>query len=126
MHDVAAVTQDTVDTATSCSARRGKKLAPTTTIELRRSTRSNKYDGFHVPQPSDRRPYKSKVKPRVVPAAQYSTAATQDTKDDSGDIPPSTPVPMMQEIGVQLCAIPEAKLSVEALNKPLEGPSSSA
>lgn len=103
---------------------RGKKIAPTSSIELCRSTRSNKYDGFHVPQPTDRRPYKSKVKPRVIPGAQATSATTQVTEDGDTAVPPPTHVPVMQVIGVQLCAVPEVELSDEALNRPLDGPSS--
>lgn len=112
--------------ASNSSSSRGKKLAPITTTKLRRSTRANKYDGFHVPQPSDRRPYRSKVKPRVIPAAKASTTVIQGSEEEAGVVPPPTPVPVMQAVGVQLCAIPEAELSAKVLNKPPDGPSSSA
>ena len=46
--------------------RRCKFQVPLVTTEVRRSTRSTRYDGFRVPQISDVRAPLSKVKPRQV------------------------------------------------------------
>lgn len=39
--------------------------------QLRRSTRSTRYDGFRIPQPTDVKPTASKVKARIMPAMCY-------------------------------------------------------
>ena len=48
----------------SSAARRSRKFVPHVTSQVRRSTRSTRYDGFKVPNISDTKTYKSKVKPR--------------------------------------------------------------
>lgn len=112
------------------TARRGKMQVPVDTTTLRRSLRANKYDGFRVQQPTDTRSYKSKVKPRVVPTAQSSSSTHAIAPALIGPttaeaIPPPTPIPVIQAVGVQLCAIPEEELTMETLTAPKEtGPSS--
>ena len=52
------------------------------TVMLRRSARSNKYDGFKVPPMSDKKLVMSKVKPRKVPDVQCSSSATLPCASD--------------------------------------------
>lgn len=92
--------------------RRPKAVAPISTTEVRRSTRSNKYNGFRVTQPSDTRTASSKVKPRITPSAG-SSSNTEDRVSD--EIPPPTPIPVLQAIGVNRCVVPAEELSEEAL-----------
>lgn len=105
--------------------RKGKAQAPTDCSQLRRSSRSNKYDGFKVHQPTDSRTHKSKVKPRVVPSALKINEAQGETAD-SDEIPPPTTISVMQAVGVQLCAVPEEELTEEALNMEIEEQTPSA
>jgi hypothetical protein len=63
-----------IDTAHKITKPKRKPSRPIRRIpiddaNLRRSKRSNKYDGFKVNQPSDRRTVKSEVIPRTVPTA---------------------------------------------------------
>ena len=110
--------------------RKGKMSVPIDTANLRRSNRSTKYDGFRVPQPSDSRQQKSKVKPRLIPSA--ATAASQHTSAEQASdaqelaVPPPTPIATMQAVGTQLCAIPAEELSDAALTKGPEDSTSSA
>lgn len=91
--------------------RRTKALAPVITTEVRRSSRTNKYNGFRVPSLADTSPTSSKVKPRMTPSAGLSSAP--DNLSD--EIPPPTPLHIIQEIGVNRCAIPREELTDEAL-----------
>ena len=99
-------------------------LAQTDTATLRRSTRNNKYDGFRVTLTSDSRQTKSRVKPGVIPSALEatedtpvdSTAAAVPGVDEDDSIPPPTPIPTMQAIGVNLCAVPVEELTTSVLS----------
>lgn len=108
--------------------RKGKGPAPIDTASLRRSTRSNKYDGFCINLNQDARPTKSKVKPQVLPSAVACEANSeeQDSVMQESAIPPPTTITTMQNIGTQLCAIPAKELSIEALTKEEDGPASSS
>lgn len=100
--------------------------APVNSANLRRSARANKYDGFRVTQPSDNRPRKSKVKPRVIPSAPGSSSSmAQNVASPEDEVPPPTPITDMQVEGIQLCAIPEEELTTEALHAVEAGPSTS-
>mgnify|MGYP000941535423 CR=1 FL=1 len=90
--------------------RKGKSVVPECAIALRRSARTNKYDGFKVHQVFDSKKKTSKVKPRVVP-----TTLTIREVDDVEKIPPPTPVRVIQQISAVLCAIPTEELTGEAL-----------
>ena len=131
------VAADAVDTMTSIiepqastallppsRARKGKDPAPIDTSSLRRSTRSTKYDGFRVKVHDESRPSKSKVKPRVVPT-MLPRGAASDSKEPEFELPPPTPIPTMQNIGTQLCAIPAEELNEDMLTAG-EGGASSA
>ena len=95
--------------------RRTKIQPPVVTTEVRRSTRSTRFDGFRVPQISDVRAPLSKVKPRQVPlaAASSSTAAAPQA-------PPPTPLHIMQDIGINRCAVPPSELTDDALLAPVD------
>ena len=90
--------------------KRSKNKAPVSIASVHRSSRSNKYDGFKVHQVSDSKAKTSKVKPRVVPSA-----LTIREVDDVEQIPPPTPVRVIQQISAVLCAIPTEELTDEAL-----------
>lgn len=85
--------------------RRSKAHAPLLSTEVRRSTRSTRYDGFRVPSLSETRTTVSKVKPRLIPSVAQSSSS------GGTEIPPPTPIPTMQDIGVHRCAIPPQELS---------------
>lgn len=93
------------------------------TSQLRRSTRSTRYDGFRVPQPTDAKPTVSKVKPRSVTTVTVKSLATAPHKslqlsDDavsSSVMPPPTTIETIQCIGTRLCGIPASDLSPEEL-----------
>ena len=113
-------------TATTLKQRKGKMLAPVDTATLRRSNRTNKYDGFQVSATSETRLVKSKVKPRVVPAAltisedansAATTPAVPNTNDALPDVPTPTPISTLQAIGTDLCAVPAEELTASALSK---------
>ena len=92
-------------------SRRARAAAPISTSEVRRSLRSNKYDGLKVPPLSDIRKNISKVKPRVIPSVGTSSSASSA----AGGIPPPTPIATLQDIGVNRCAITAAALSDKVL-----------
>ena len=80
-----------VTVASVCnSSRKGKSVVPECYVSLRRSTRSNKYDGFKVPPLTDSKIKSSKVKPRHVPSA----LTISDTPVEQ--IPPATPIEVIQ------------------------------
>ena len=95
---------------------------------LRRNTHSNKYDGFKAPLVDDNKPYKSKVKQRVIPSAPGSSSApTQNVILISEEaVPPPSPIPAMQDEGINMCAIPEEELSTDAPLAEDSGPSSTS
>lgn len=112
---------------------KGKASAPIDNSNLHRSTRNNKYDGFKIHQPTDSRSFKSKVKNKEVPSALKSITPGSSAESEASEatietqIPPPTPIPTMQAVGVQLCAILEDELTEEALAmEPGVAPSSSA
>lgn len=85
---------------------KGKKKKAQVVIdpaELRRSTRTNRYDGFKPPSMNEGRQVKSKVKPRNI-------ATTPDVKTSTSaipaDVPPPTPITTIQQIGTIKCGIP--------------------
>ena len=103
----------------------GKAPAPESSVNLRRSTRKNKYDGFKVPSLLETKNRASKVKPWVVPSA--ATPITITELCDEAKLPPPTPIPVIQQIGNVMRGISAAELSEEKLLACKDaGPSSDA
>ena len=98
--------------------RKGKSQAPIDTATLRRSNRSNKYDGFRTNLLTESRTTKSKVKPHLLPSALPSAKEMEENTVNTADetVPPPTPVSTMQNIGTHLCAIPADELTDEILS----------
>jgi hypothetical protein len=102
-------------------ARSARKNEVQITTAVRRSPRNNIYNGFKVDTPSDVRKRKSKVLCRVTPSVS-STPFTASPgaaamKDDVPPVPPPTPIPILQKIGVKICAIPPEDLTEDKLQK---------
>lgn len=94
--------------------RRPKASAPFTTTEVRRNTRTNKYNGFHINQNFDSRTVTSKVLPRIIPS-MGSSSTVRDLGPEHNVIPPPTPIPVLQAIGTNQCVVPASELTKEAL-----------
>jgi hypothetical protein len=94
---------------------------PESTLQVRRSPRTNKYDGFKPRNDSDTKTVKSKVKPRKDPSKQKATADTPAAPSNSA----VTPIPVLQSIGINLCGIPPTEVSSQKLLSPLQEGSSS-
>jgi len=90
--------------------RRSKYQVPLVTTEVRRSTRSTRYDGFRVPQITEVRAPASKVKPRVISSVVPSSSAPVVDPP-----PPPIPLCLMQDIGINRCAVPPQELTEAAL-----------
>ena len=97
------------------SSHRGKVLAPECEVSLRRSARSNKYDGFRVHALADTKKKVSKVKARHTLAAPSSVIIMELDNTDTPDIPPPTPIQVIQQVGVLQCAVPAEELTEAAL-----------
>ena len=104
---------------------------PRVTSEVRRSTRSTRYDGFKCSTVTDSKPYKSKVKARRVP----DLAKTEVLEDMvEADAQPSsdatlldTPVRVLQHIAINLCGVPPAEVTeANLLASPQEDEESSS
>lgn len=96
----------------TATCNRGKQLMPLDTTQVRRSTLSNKYDGFKVSQPKDIRVTKSKVKPRIKPSV--SLPVTGSSEDNVTNLMQDTPVPVLQPMG-GICGVPTQDLSPKKL-----------
>jgi hypothetical protein len=102
---------------------KGKEIAsqvPECTSQVRRSTRSNKYDGFNHKNLSEARTVKSKVKPRKVPSVKPKINKSKKTTSTAtllldSDVLKDTPIPVMQSIGINLCGVPPEELSDDKL-----------
>lgn len=101
--------------------RRARAPAPISTVEVRRSNRSNKYNGFKVNQVIETRTTTSKVKPRLVPSIGSSSSAIEP----NSEVVPHTPVHVLQSIGINRCAVPAAELTEDILTA-APAPSSAA
>lgn len=95
--------------------------APTCTNQVRRSSRKNKYDGFKTKMITYARVVKSKVEPRKVPTMPVLAVDGHIVPDVPGlqnegeNVPPPTPISIIQCIGVNLCGIPAEELSPKKL-----------
>lgn len=123
-----SISDDTSSDSTALSAdlvRKDRKKKPVVVDEstLRRSTRSNKYDGFKAPSMADGRSTKSKVKQRQVPEAPNLSTTTSAAQSS---MPPPTPIPMLQMIGTIKCGVPATELSEDNLMADQESSTSSS
>mgnify|MGYP005829679009 CR=1 FL=1 len=87
---------------------------PLDTTAVRRSTRSNKYDGFKVNQANDIKQTRSRVRSRVMPSVQAISMAAAPTQVASVPCPPPTSIEEIQQVGGR-CGIAPEDLSVEKL-----------
>ena len=96
---------------------------------MRRSSRSNKYDGFKVPAITDNSTKTSKVKPRIIPNVVSAVVISEITEDqiEEGERPPLMTVDQIQNIAVQKCVGPLEEVTEEVLMEDKgAGPSSSS
>ena len=87
---------------------------PLDTTAVRRSTRSNKYDGFKVNHVSDTKQTRSRVKARVVPSVSAISMAAAPAEVVTGSCPPPTSIEEIQQVGDR-CGIAPEDLSAEKL-----------
>ena len=92
--------------------RNGK--APLDTTAVRRSTRSNKYDGFKVHQITDVKQNRSRVKARVTPTVRAISMAVAPIQALPEECPPPTPIRDLQQVGIH-CGIAPDDLSEDKL-----------
>jgi hypothetical protein len=121
------VTEEQVDSNVPVGQKRNKALleVPESTMQVRRSPRTNKYDGFKPRNDSNTKTVKSKVKPRKNPTIQRATADASATATTSTTVPADTPIPVLQAVGINLCGIPPDKVSPKKLLSSLQEESSS-
>ena len=127
--DLALTGSDLVPGASSAGVskgKRGKNKAPISVMQVRRSNRSNKYDGFKVPLISDSKAKTSKVKPRVIPNMASAVVITELSDDHDAEVPPPLSIHEIQQIGSTRCAIPPEELTEEVLLADQEGGPSNA
>ena len=89
-------------------------LVPLDTTAVRRSTRSNKYDGFKVNQITDSKRSKSRVKPRGTPFISAVSLAVAPVQVAVDACPPPTSVEELQQM-CNRCGIAPDALSSEKL-----------
>jgi hypothetical protein len=101
---------------------KGVLQVPDCTTQVRRSSRCNKYNGSKPKIISDTKAAKSKVKPRKIPSVTLPVThiIPQDEAEPQGNIsrtqvPPATPVHVLQAIGINLCGVPPEELSPNEL-----------
>ena len=105
------------------------EVAPVNSIQLRRSARSTKYDGFKVHAITDAGKQTSKVKPKHAPSI---TSRSSNTRPRAGlrvavgssvePPPPHTPIRTIQRVGSTICGIPLDELSEEKLRMARDKP----
>ena len=97
--------------------KRGKNKAPLSVTSVRRSARSNKYDGFKVPPLTDSRTKISKVKPRVIPNAVSAVVISEitDEQPEDGELPPPMTIEQIQHIAIQQCVVPPEEVTEDLL-----------
>jgi len=89
-------------------------LVPLDTTTVRRSNRSNKYDGFKINHDTDTKRSKSRVKPREIPFVNVVSLAAAPVQVPNAACPPPTPIEDLQWMGSNCGIAPEA-LSREKL-----------
>jgi hypothetical protein len=91
------------------------------TTQVRRSARCNKYDGFKPKNLSEAKAAKSKVKPRKNPLLTVSVLEEEEIAKENtlalvnSSSTDATPIPVLQSIGINLCAVPPEELSPKKL-----------
>ena len=76
---------------------------PLDTTAVRRSSRSNKYDGFKICNASEVKPSRSRVKARIVPTVNAVSTATAPAVT----CPPPTSIHELQQVGDRCGIVPE-------------------
>jgi hypothetical protein len=104
---------------------------PECTSQVRRSSRCNKYDGFNHKNLSEARASKSKVKQRKVPAVQQKIQKPKKlpknvTLQKDSSVTDSTPIPVLQAIGIDLCGVPPEELEEGRLLAPISADQNTA
>jgi hypothetical protein len=120
-------TEDEAESSAAAATRKRRRQVQVSVENLRRSPRSNKYQGFKQQIVSDRVERKSHVKPSCTltitpPPRPVSDSlpvnVTPETEEEQGreaEVPPPTPMMLLQHIAVNLCGVPEEEISQEAL-----------
>jgi hypothetical protein len=118
---------DEPESSTS-AARKRRRQTPVSVGPLRRSPRNNKYQGFKQQLITDRTSRKSHVKPaktltiEPMPAPESAVIPVSNnmiTRNDEEDqVPPPTPVQVLQHVAVNLCGVPEEEVTQELLQAP--------
>jgi hypothetical protein len=116
--DSALVLCDPSESSQSFAVCKEGKAKVKVTTAVRRSPRNNIYKGFKVNMPTDSKKRKSKVMSRIVPDASFTPPKDifEPPRDDS-PVPPPTPIPILQKIGVNICGIPPEELEKDKLEK---------
>jgi hypothetical protein len=123
---------DVPETSAAAASRKRARPTPTSVALLRRSPRSNKYQGFKQQLITDKQSRKSQVKPSTVinieplPPSDSNvlpvdTIISDAPRAEPGDqVPPPTPVHVLQQVAVNLCGVPEEEITQELLQAPPE------
>jgi hypothetical protein len=102
-------------------------VSETSVMLPRRSSRSNKFQGFKQIFVGDNPKRKSHVKPRSVPGKKRNILAKSKGKEVSHDgdavatddpVLKPTPVKFLQHVGVEICGIPAEEISADQLLLP--------
>ena len=104
------------DSAASVTTHSSQSFSPLVSTQVRRSSRSNKYDGFKVPSILDVKAKKSRVKKITVPSVidqkmdKVANLQIQEAGKGTSSTFPPTPIPVLQNIGIQRCGVPPEAL----------------
>jgi hypothetical protein len=126
--DITAITNvEEAETSAAAASRKCRRQVQVSVESLRRSPRSNKYQGFKQPIISDRVERKSHVKPShtltiTAPPRPESDrrpvnqpAVNVEEESQGTDAPLPTLIMLLQHIAINLCAVPEEEITQEAL-----------
>ncbi|KAM0854499.1 hypothetical protein ACQ4PT_050385 [Festuca glaucescens] len=123
---------DVPETSAAAASRKRPRQTPTRVALLRRSPRSNKYQGFKQQLNTDKQTRKSHVKPspminmEPLPRSEsnvlpVNTPTNDEPRADHDDqVPPPTPVQVLQQVAFNLCGVPEEEVTQELLQAPPE------
>ncbi|KAK1628941.1 hypothetical protein QYE76_003256 [Lolium multiflorum] len=123
---------DVPETSAAAASRKRARPTPTSVALLRRNPRINKYQGFKQQLITDKQSRKSQVKPstvinieplppsdsNVLPVNTINSDAPRAEPEDQ--VPPPTPVQVLQQVVVNLCGVPEEEITQELLQAPPE------